>query len=75
MPHRGGKTPEDRSNQRWTSEEERRLKQLARGNTPTPLIADALGRTENAVWSKASELNFSLRPTNKPPYNRRRRKS
>lgn len=31
-----------------------------------------LGRTENAINSKAQELGVSLKPTNQPPYNRKK---
>ena len=54
----------------WTKKDERKLEQLAHKNTPTRLIARELERTEGAVYSKASEENVSLKPTNQPPYNR-----
>jgi hypothetical protein len=73
VAHRRGK-PKDRQNQRWTDAEENRLESLARRNTPTGLVADALGRTEDAVRNKASELDVSLRPTNQSPYNRRKKR-
>ena len=57
----------------WTAEQVGQLKKLVKGNTPTGLIAHALKRTESAVQSKASELNISLKPTNKSPYNRRKK--
>jgi hypothetical protein len=56
--------------QRWTPAEERQLRQLAAGNTPTRVIGLKLGRTEAAIRSKAAELNISLKPTNQAPYNR-----
>jgi hypothetical protein len=59
--------------ERWTPSEDRRLRDLAAGNTPTGLIAWQLGRTENAVYGRASEIGVSLKPTNQSPYNRRRR--
>lgn len=52
----------------------RKLRALAKGNTPTGLIAYRLGRTEDAVRAKASEKHISLKPTNQSPYNRRRGK-
>jgi hypothetical protein len=55
----------------WTSTQEVQLKKLAKGNTPTPLIGYKLGRTPTAVQSKAQELEISLKPVNKSPYNRR----
>lgn len=54
----------------WTSVQETQLKKLAKGNTPTPLIGYKLGRTPTAVQSKAQDLNVSLKPVNKSPYNR-----
>ena len=52
----------------WTRTEVADLRQLAKGNTPTRVIGLKLGRTEDAVRSKASEKNISLKPTNQPPY-------
>jgi hypothetical protein len=52
----------------WTKAEVADLRQLAKGNTPTRVIGLKLGRTEDAVRSKASEKNISLKPTNQPPY-------
>jgi len=66
------KTPSNH-NKSWTPPQEKQLKQLAKGNTPTPLIAYKMQRTEDAVRAKAHELDISLKPTNKPPYNRRKR--
>jgi len=54
----------------WTPEQETKLKKLVRGNTPTRLLAYKLGRTPDAVSSKAHELKISLKPINKSPYNR-----
>lgn len=63
------KTP-PKSGQQWTNTEVAKLQKLAKGNTPTGLIAHDLGRSEAAVRSKASEQNVSLKPTNQSPYNR-----
>ena len=52
----------------WTPIETKSLKTLARGNTPTRVIAFKLGRTPDAIYSKASELDLSLKPTNQSPY-------
>jgi hypothetical protein len=54
----------------WTPKDEHALKELARGNTPTRVIGLRIGRTEDAVRNKASELGISLKPTNQSPYNR-----
>ncbi|MET4038335.1 hypothetical protein ABIC03_000020 [Bradyrhizobium sp. RT6a] len=44
------------------------LRQLVKGNTPTRVIGLKLGRTENAIYNKASEGEISLAPTNQSPY-------
>ena len=59
---------------RWATEDVSKLKELARGNTPTGVMSIKLGRTQNAIYNKASEISLSLKPTNKPPYNRRKSK-
>lgn len=56
----------------WTSQEEQKLSQMAKQNTPTRVIGLKLGRPENGVRSKASEIGISLRPTNQSPYNRKK---
>lgn len=58
------------SGKAWTSSDVSDLKDLARHNTPTRVIGLKLGRTEDAVRSKASEQGISLQPTNQSPYNR-----
>lgn len=58
------------SGKEWTHNEVNNLRKLANQNTPTGVISLKLGRTENAVRSKASEENISLKPTNQSPYNR-----
>jgi hypothetical protein len=54
----------------WSNKDLEQLKKLAKGNTPTGLIAMKLGRTETAVQAKASQQNVSLKPTNQSPYDR-----
>jgi hypothetical protein len=66
------KTPKN-SGKSWTGSEVQKLRDLARGNTPTGLIAYKLGRSEDAVRSKASNENISLKPMNQSPYNRRKK--
>lgn len=61
------KTPPN-SGQRWTSSQDAQLRREAAGNTPTRLIGLHLGRSEEAVRSRASELDVSLKPTNQSPY-------
>lgn len=55
----------------WSSQDISTLKQLAKGNTPTGVMSIKLGRTEGAIYTKAAELDVSLKPTNKSPYNRK----
>jgi hypothetical protein len=64
------KTP-GRSGKQWTSEETKSLRDLAKGNTPTRVIALKLDRSPTSVQGKAAELGVSLKPTNQSPYNRR----
>lgn len=59
------------SGNRWTSQEVKQLQELAQDNTPTRVIGLKLGRSEAAVYAKASETGVSLKPTNQSPYNRR----
>lgn len=56
----------------WTPQDISQLKTLAKQNTPTPLAGFKLGRTEDAVQAKASEIGLSLKPTNKSPDKRRK---
>jgi hypothetical protein len=58
---------------RWTPTQLRRLRQLASQNTPTRIIGLKLGRTENAVRTKASEKGVSLRLNNQSSYYRRKK--
>ncbi|HZX15085.1 MAG TPA: hypothetical protein VFF49_11880 [Thermodesulfobacteriota bacterium] len=57
----------------WTGDQVSKLRKLARQHTPTRVIGLKLGRTEEAIRSKASEEGISLKPTNKPPYGTRKR--
>lgn len=52
----------------WTPEEKQKLKELAKKNTPTRIIALKLERTPDAVQSMASNLDVSLKPNNQSPY-------
>jgi len=54
----------------WTESEVNLMKELARKNTPTRIIGLKLGRTENAIYTKASQQGISLKPANQSPYNR-----
>ena len=56
----------------WTRAEDSELRRLAKQNTPTRVIGLKLGRTENAVRTRASDENISLKPTNRSPYGTRK---
>ncbi len=66
------KTPKNHGKS-WELREVRELRKLADGNTPTRVIGLKLGRTEDAVRSKAADKSISLKPTNQRPYNRRKK--
>lgn len=55
----------------WTGGDVKQMRELAKDNTPTRVIGLKLGRTEDAVYTKASQAGISLAPTNQSPYNRR----
>lgn len=57
----------------WKPSEISQLKSLVKQNTPTRVIGLKLGRTPDAVYTKASEKGISLAPTNQSPYNRRKK--
>ncbi len=57
----------------WTPAEVKQLKELAKGNTPTRVIALKLDRTPAAIQGKAGAEKVSLKPTNQAPYNRRKK--
>jgi hypothetical protein len=63
--------PPANHNKPWSTAHRAELRRLAAGNTPTGLIAYKLQRTEDAVYSEASQLKISLKPVNQSPYNRR----
>lgn len=55
----------------WSPGDVAKLEKLAAGNTPTRVMGIKLGRTESSIYSKASEENISVKPTNQSPYNRK----
>jgi hypothetical protein len=57
----------------WSNKDVASLKRLASGNTPTRVIGLKLGRSPDAIYSKASDEGVSLKPTNQSPYNRRKK--
>lgn len=60
------------SGRHWSPGEVGTLRDLAARNTPTRVIGIKLGRSEDAVQSKASETCISLKPTNQAPYGTRK---
>ncbi len=56
----------------WSDDDVVHLRKLADENTPTRVIGLKLGRTERSVYSKASRIGLSLKPSNQSPYNRRK---
>jgi hypothetical protein len=52
----------------WTPQEVKQLEKLAKGNTPTRIIALDMKRTEGSIRNKASQEDISLKPTNQSPY-------
>lgn len=52
----------------WTPAQDKQLRAEAAGNTPTRVLGLHLGRTESAIYGRASELGVSLKPTNQSPY-------
>jgi hypothetical protein len=56
------------SGKAWSQQEINQLRTLARQDTPTRVIGLKLGRTPEAVYTKASEERISLKPANQSPY-------
>lgn len=57
----------------WTPADNKALKQLAKQNTPTRVIALKMQRTPGSVQQQASQEDVSLKPTNQAPYNRQKK--
>jgi hypothetical protein len=60
------------SGKQWSGSDRANLRTLAKGNTPTGVMSIKLGRSKSSIYSKASEMGVSLKPTNQSPYNRRK---
>ncbi len=60
------------SGKQWTSSEVKKLRELAKANTPTRVIGLKLGRPVGGVYAKASEKIIKLTPPNQSPYNRKK---
>jgi len=66
------KTPKNHGKD-WSPQDVKQLRQLAKENTPTRVIALKMERTEDSVQAKASREGISLKPTNQSPYNRKKK--
>lgn len=64
-----------RAGQPWTTAEVKELRTLARANTPTGVLSLKLQRPPSAVRCKAQREGISLRPVNRSPYNRRKKRA
>jgi len=56
------------SGQDWTEDEMQQPRDLDEGNTPVGVVSVRLGRTEDAIRSKARCEGISLSPPNRSPY-------
>ncbi len=61
------------SGKQWTDTDVNKLEKLADGNTPTRIIALKMGRSVDSIYSKASDENIDLSPTNQSPYGTKKR--
>ncbi len=73
-PRKANPAYKRRSREPWSTADVRLLKQLAKGNTPTGVMSIKLQRPPAAIRSKAHREGISLRPVNRSPYNRRKRR-
>lgn len=60
--------PQSNQGKLWASSDVAALRQLAKKDTPTRVIAIKLKRSPAAITSKASEQGISLKPPNQSPY-------
>ncbi|AMA58674.1 hypothetical protein [Bradyrhizobium sp. CCGE-LA001] len=70
-PRKANPVYKRRARQPWSPADVSKLKQLAKGNTPTGVMSIKLQRPVAAIRSKAQREGISLRPVNRSPYNRR----
>lgn len=63
------KKPTNHGNE-WTTADVKQLRTLADQNTPTRVIGIKMGRTLGSIYTRASEEDIPLKPTNQSPYNR-----
>ena len=62
------------SGKAWSAAHTSQLRSLAKGNTPTRVVALKMGRTPAAVQAQASRAGVSLKPTNQAPYGTQKKK-
>ena len=55
---------DQKSENSWTKEEISLLRDLIKKNTPICIMEAKLGKTEDAIYSKASDIGISLKPLN-----------
>ena len=60
--------------QPWSASDVRDLRSLAKKNTPTGVLSLKLQRPVAAIRSKAQREGISLKPANRSPYNRRKKR-
>ncbi|SDI17112.1 hypothetical protein SAMN05216338_101842 [Bradyrhizobium sp. Rc2d] len=70
-PRKANPAYKRRSRERWTPADVSKLKQLAKGNTPTGVMSVKLQRPVAAIRSGPQREGISLRPANRSLYNRR----
>ena len=64
-----------RSRKPWSTKDVRELRSLAKSNTPTGVISLKLQRPPAAIRSKAQREGISLKPANRSPYTRRKKRA
>jgi hypothetical protein len=72
-PRKANPAYKRRSREPWSLADVSKLRQLAKGNTPTGVMSVKLQRPVAAIRSKAQRVGISLKPTNRSPYNRRKK--
>ena len=60
------------SRQPWSDKEVKRLRSLAKANTPTGVISLKMQRPPASIASNAQREGISLKPANRSPYDRRK---
>lgn len=58
----GGYMKPKNTGREWSNSDVQKLRQMAKQNVDTDVIAKNLQRTKSAVYNKASEIDVSLKP-------------